>query len=319
MIGDEIIHVTGDDMPELHKVKTLEDYIKDFLDQHDVRPASRERYKKSLKRFSEYVKQKNIQQITKAELKNYKEYLIDDKQGLSNLTVGAYIIAVRLFFAYLYEEDIIPKDIAKKISSPEKSKTHQRHALTVEECTALLNYYKPKSLRDYAMINLMLRTGLRTIEVVRANIEDIAIVGGKRRIWVHGKGRTSKTDFVLLEDPAFEPLTKYLESRQWHSKSEPLFVSESSNKSKGTRLTTKTVSLTARTGLNAIGLTGEEYTAHSCRNTFGTLLLASGVKLERVQQLMRHHNIQTTQGYVADAEEQSRISDAPESVLNNLF
>ena len=315
----EIIHISGENTPELHKVKTLWDYIEDFLNNHNVRKTSKDRYRKSLKVFKRWVDENKISQITKADLIKYNEWLCDDKNEFSNLTIGAYLVAVRLFYAYLYEEDIIPKDIAKKLVNPEAIKTHQRKALTEEQCGKLINYYKSRGrLRDFAMVNLMIRCGLRTIEVVRAKIEDICMISGKRALMVWGKGRTNKTDMVLLEDPAHTPIAQYLEGRQWHSKSEYLFVSESRN-SKGERITTKTVSATVREGLDAIGLTGAEYTAHALRNTCATLLLKQGISLQRVQQVMRHNNMNTTQGYVHDIEVEKRIEESPEAALNNLF
>ena len=127
-----------------------------------------------------------------------------------------------------------------------------------------------------------------------------------------------KDDFNLLEDPAFLPLQNYISARGHVDANDPMFTSESSN-GKGQRLETKTVSSIIREGLNAIGLTGEEYTAHSLRNTCGSLLIKQGASLPRVQQVMRHKNMATTQGYVHDAEEKKRIDEAPESLLNNLF
>ena len=54
------------------------------------------------------------------------------------------------------------------------------------------------ALRDFAMLNLMLRTGLRTIEVSRADIKDITRKKGRRILKVWGKGHSEKDDFVAV-------------------------------------------------------------------------------------------------------------------------
>lgn len=319
--NNEIIHIGGgDNMPQQKKVpSSLQDFIDLFLSEHNVRKSSTDRYRKSLKVFSEWITRNKVAPIEKADLKRYNDWLHDEKSGFSNLTIMAYITAVRIFYTWLYDEDYIAKNIAKNIANPETSKTHQRKALSEEQCKELLNFYKSKGrIRDFAMVNLMLRIGLRTIEVSRLKIEDIGTNQGKRAIWIQGKGRTGKEDYNLLEDPAYLPLEEYIKSRGEVEKTDYLFVSQSRN-GKGNQLETKTISSTVREGLNAIGLTGEEYTAHSLRNTCGSLMIKNGVPLPRVQQVLRHKNIATTQGYVHDAEEAARLDDSPESSLNNSF
>lgn len=298
---------------------TLQDFIDLFLLEHNVSKASTDRYRRSLKVFKQWVDDNNIQLIGKAELKNYSDWLKDEDNEFSNLTINAYLTAVRIFYTWLYDEDYIPKNISKQLQNLETVKTHQRRALTEEQCAQLLAYYKGAGkLRDYAMVNLMLRVGLRTVEVCRLKIEDIGTHLGKRVIWIHGKGRVGKEDFNLLEDPAFLPIQEYIASRGDVDPGDPMFVSEATNR-RGMKLETKTIRDIVRTGMDAIGLTGEEYTAHSLRNTCGSLMLKNGILLETVQKVMRHKNMATTQGYVHDAAEKKRVDESPESIMNNLF
>ena len=50
------------------------------------------------------------------------------------------------------------------------------------------------------MLNLMLRTGLRTIEISRADVGDITFKRERRVLKVWGKGHAEKDDFVFLTD-----------------------------------------------------------------------------------------------------------------------
>jgi integrase/recombinase XerC/integrase/recombinase XerD len=60
-------------------------------------------------------------------------------------------------------------NIAKGIKSPKRKNAFRKQALTPGQSRELLTYFKTQCLMDYAIANLLLRTGLRTIEIVRAN------------------------------------------------------------------------------------------------------------------------------------------------------
>jgi len=301
--------------------KTVEGLIEEFLSQHSVRKNSRDRYRKSLKQFLIWTKGRNISQINRAAILDYKEDLLnktlEDGNKMSPLTVGAYLVAVRLFYDYLNQEYNI-KNVAKGIKM-KRSNKFERAALNEEQCAKLLLHFESEGdLRDYAIVNLLLRTGMRTIEIVRANIEDVSQIQGKNCLFVQGKGRDDKKDFVLLTEKALLPIKSYIAERGVIAPKDPLFTSTSNN-NRGERLTTKTISTLVKSGLIAIGLSGKEYTAHSCRHSAASIMLDRGESLERVQEVLRHTNSQTTKGYVHKANEKRRIEESPESSLDNAF
>ena len=191
---------------------------------------------------------------------------------MSSLTVGSYITSVRRFYEWTEANKFYP-NIAKGIKSPKRKQQFKKQPLLPSQATALLNYYEGKVLRDYAIINLLLRTGLRTIEVMRAKVEDITYKGSQRVLLVQGKGRDEKDDFVLLTDKAYQPIADYLATRGNINPSEPLFISTSNN-SPGDSLTTRSISYIAKEGLKAIGLNERAFTAHSLRHTTAVNILS---------------------------------------------
>lgn len=313
-MSEEITIINNDLVPQGDEF-SLEKLVKEFLNQHDVRTNSRDRYEKSLKQFLNYFKTKQVNQITRAAILEYKDSLLSS--GKSPLTVSAYLVSVRLFYDYLNMEYNV-KNIAKGIKV-KRSKKFERSALTEEEAHRLLIHVKDNgNLRDFAIINLLLRTGIRTIESVRANISDVGEVQGKRCLYVHGKGRDNKKEYVLLTDAALDPLKEYIATRENVKPGDPLFISESNN-NLGQRLTTKSISAIARNGLDAIGLNKREYTAHSLRHSAGSIMINQGISVERVREVLRHTNIDTTLGYVHKANEARRINESPESSLDSAF
>jgi integrase/recombinase XerC/integrase/recombinase XerD len=172
--------------------------------------------------------------------------------------------------------------------------------------------------RDRAVLNLMVRTGLRCIEVTRANVEDIQYKSGKRVLVIQGKGRLDKDRLVVLTDKSYGPIEEYLRTRGRVNSGEPLFTS-SSNNSKGERLTTRSISKIAKDRLNEIGLTGRTFSAHGLRHTAGTNGLRAGLSLDRVAGLLGHSSTETTKMYVSYGLEEDRIKNAPEEVIDTLY
>jgi integrase/recombinase XerC/integrase/recombinase XerD len=180
----------------------------------------------------------------------------------------------------------------------------------------LLKHYEG-NLRDFAIVNLLLRTGLRTIEVVRANVEDITFKGGQRILRVWGKGRDDKDSFVVLTDKAYAPIKAYLDTRGTTTLKEPLFISTSNRNLKG-RLTTRSISKICKEGFRAIGIDGKEYTAHSLRHTTAVMLLKHGT-LSDVQSVLRHASPVTSQIYTKSIEEELRLANPSEIKLDGIF
>ena len=165
---------------------------------------------------------------------------------------------------------------------------------------------------------MLLRTGLRTIETIRADIEDITFKGDRRVLLVQGKGRDAKDQFVILTDKAYKPIEEYLATRGKAKKAEPLFTSQSNN-SFNQRLTTKSISRMVKEGLRSIGIDSREFTAHSLRHTTAVSILKAGGALSDAQAVLRHSDPATTQMYTETIKEELRLKNAPEALIDNIF
>ena len=170
--------------------------------------------------------------------------------------------------------------------------------------------------RDYALVNLLVRTGLRTIEAVRANVEDIRQQGEQAVLFIQGKGRDSKDDIVILTEETLEPIRAYISMRgQGVKDSSPLFISHS-DRNYGQRLTTRSVSRIVKDKLQASGLDDKRLTAHSLRHTAVTFSLIGGASIQEAQTLARHSDINTTLIYAHNLD---RIAKAPELKIDALL
>jgi integrase/recombinase XerC/integrase/recombinase XerD len=235
---------------------------------------------------------------------------------MSSLTVGSYITSVRRFYEWTEANKYYP-NVAKGIKTPKRKQQFKKQPLLPAQATALLTYFKDRALRDYAIVNLLLRTGLRTIELIRANIEDITFKGSQRVLLVQGKGRDEKDNFVVLTDKAYQPIAEYLALRKYKA-TEPIFISTSNNNN-GDRLTTRSISFIVKEGLKAIGLDERSFTAHSLRHTTAVNILRAGGSLETAQFTLRHSNPATTQIYTATLNEERRLQNSGEALIDNLY
>ena len=295
----------------------IEELVDSFINSQDVKQSSKLLYRRTLKQYFNWVDTTNylLNEIARPQLLEYKDYLLNS--NMSSLTVGSYITSVRRFYEWTEANKYYP-NVAKGIKTPKRKQQFKKQPLLPAQATALLNFYQDKALRDYAIINLLLRTGLRTIEVVRASVEDITFKGGQRVLLIQGKGRDEKDNFVILTAKTFKPLAQYLDSRVNIKSSEPLFISKSNN-SNGERLTTRTISYIAKEGLKGIGLDERNYTAHSLRHTTAVNILRAGGSLETAQFTLRHSNPATTQIYTATLNEERRLKNSGEALIDNLY
>ena len=295
-----------------------------FLGGLDVKESSRRLYGRTLKQFFSWVDLEGLRlpELTKADIAEYKSYL-ENTLKLSPVTIGGYIVSLRKFYEWIEAEGLY-KNITKGIKTPQRSQAFEKQYLSERKSRELLEYFKGNSLRDYAIVNLMLRTGLRTIEVSRAQIGDICYMGEQRvlKIWGKGKSEADKGrdyNFVVLTDKTYLPIKNYLEATRRGAKSgEPLFTSNS-HQNQGEQLSTRTISGLCKEGLKAIGLDGKEYTAHSLRHTTASLLLGHGETLLAVQHVLRHASVNTTQRYTKLKEREMRLTNAPETALDFVF
>lgn len=288
-----------------------------FLDSQDLRQKSRETYYWGMVQYFRWMQESGhaMKSMTPADVMSFKNFMV--KKRLSPLTIGSYLTAVRQFYKWT-ENTMLYPNIARSVKPPRGKKGFRKMHLNETEASDMLAYLKSKSLRDYAMVNLILRTGLRTIEVVRADVEDIRHKRGRRILKVWGKGYDDKDNFVILGDAVWNPIQEYLNTRGLQSKKEPLFVTDGKGH-RGARMSTRSVQYVCKESMKAIGLEGHEYSAHSLRHTTAVLILKNGGDWQDVQRVLRHSSPATSQIYTASIEEEVRLDRNPEGILDNVL
>ena len=214
-----------------------------------------------------------------------RKYLVE-YQSINNcgkVTIDNIRRSLSTFFSWLEEEDYIIKSPMKRIHKV-KTAVVVKETLPDEKVEILRD--NCENLRDRAMIDFLLSTGIRVGELVRLNIEDIDF--SERECVVYGKGDKERKAYFDAKTKLH--LMNYIESRIDNNKA--LFVSLNRPHD---RLTESGVELRLREMGKKLGV--EKVHPHKFRRTMATRAIEKGMPIEQVQKILGHEQIDTTLRY----------------------
>lgn len=285
------------------------DLFKSWLSYVDAKPKTIQTYTRNIKQFMQWLAAQGIERPAREDIRDFRDAMAKDHKPN---TVQAYMAAVKQFFNWTDEMGIYP-NISKGVQLISKV-DHSEHLhgyLTSKQAKRLLDTVDRSDLkgkRDYAILALMLTTGLRTISISLACIEDLGTAGDSAALYYQGKGHSMKDTFVKLSDPVEAAIRDYLAERGKASGSEPLFAS-TANRNSGQPMSTRTISGICKGWMKKAGFDSEKLTAHSLRHTAATLNLRAGGTVEETMQLLNHKNLATTMIYSHAVEREQSQSE----------
>jgi integrase/recombinase XerD len=225
-----------------------------------------------------------IETATKDDLSRFVES--EQDRGMSPNTVSTRLRFLYAFFNYLVERDVVHPNILKKKLRIKVPDTLPRAIAPQDICRMLSVIKNP---RDWAMILILLRTGMRIGELLRTRISDINL--GENRIDIYEAEKTRIGRVVYLSDDARNALRVWLKRR--NRQKEYLFYGQGSYKS----ISYETSRRMFDSYMEKAGLAHKGYTLHCLRHTCASELLNAGMRLECLQQLLGHSSIEMTRRY----------------------
>lgn len=272
--------------------KLIEGYVQS-LDRKEITKKS---YLRILLAFNEYLIANSILSPNKKDILCYKEYL---SKKVRSASIQKTIVVLRGFFTYLDSEDTY-RNIMTGVRGVKIEPTFKRASLTLLEMIDLIDKANELSVsiegkRNYAIIALLATTGLRTIEVERANVSDLVAISEGYKLYIQGKGHDDKDLYVKISKDVYQIIMEYLSLRE--DSFEALFITHGRN-NYGKRIQTRTIRGIVKEVLRRTGIDDKRYTAHSLRHSLATnLILHGNGSLEEAKQILRHKDIATTQIY----------------------
>lgn len=309
----ELVSVSAGNVIEYKPVTTS--MMQDFINFIDAAPKTVETYTKAIKQFFRYLSFKGIDRPTREDVIAFREEL---KEEHAAATVQNYMVAVRLFFSWANSRGLYP-NVAENLKGAKISRGYKRDYLTskqVKKVLSTIDTSTTQGLRDYAICSLMITAGLRDIEVRNLDIADMRTLGDFTVVYLLGKGRDEKAEYVKVVEPVENAIREYIKAAGLTNEKSPMFVSLSNN-SKGSRMTTRSISRICKNALVAAGFDSSRLTAHSFRHTAVTLSLLGGKSLQETQQFARHSNINTTQIYAHNLDRAK--NDCEETIAKAIF
>jgi integrase/recombinase XerD len=254
---------------------------------------TRAAYKRDLRLFKEYFKEKSLYKITRDEIKSYLNYLKEQKYAAS--TIARKLAAIKSFYKFMVAEKYLDVNPAETLEASNKGIKLPK-VLSIEEVEKLLStpdLSTYEGFRDRAMLELLYATGIRVSELTKLDINNLNLV--MKYIIVLGKG--SKERIVPLGKIAIVFLEKYLKIVR------PAFCKEGKPVNTCVFLTINGSEMTRQRfwqiikNYGKMANLGDNLTPHTLRHSFATHMLNNGADLRSVQELLGHVSIATTQIY----------------------
>ncbi|MDQ6982656.1 MAG: tyrosine recombinase XerC [Mariprofundus sp.] len=268
----------------------LQEAVTSFLhEMADIRRASEHTvaaYRRDLARFVEYCGETSrLNHITRIQV---QDWLVDcHASGLAASTLARRLSALSSFFDAAVQAGQCKANVAAGIRPPKQPKRLPR-TLPLEQMQALMQPTDRNSdIRDLALLAVMYGGGLRVSEVVGLNLDDADL--NQLELRVFGKGR--KERIVPLPEGAVQYLQSYLEDRIANDGEQPVFLNR-----RGGRLSVRSVQRMLKDRALQTGA-DVSVTPHRLRHSFATHLLAGGVDLRAIQELLGHASLATTERY----------------------
>jgi integrase/recombinase XerD len=280
--------------------KALDDYKIVYMASRNFAERTREEYLNDLEDLIQFLEQMGIREAKVISLPKLERYLAElDNRGIAGSTRKRKVAAIRSFLWYLFQDGYITTDIAKRLIPPFAEAKSPRY-LTKPEYERLLEG-SSQNPRDFALIQLLLQTGIKLSELIRLTVEDVELPpvsqSGARDIgYLHvSGGERQKTRILPLNHKSIGALREYLKYRSVTT-TPALFINRL-----GLPLGARGVQKIVQKYRIKAGI--KNANVHTLRNTFGVHHTAKGTSLKTITNVMGYKDIRSPAKYVSLAQE----------------
>jgi integrase/recombinase XerD len=263
----------------------LEQYFR-HMHRRDLTANTLRAAETSLRGFLIFLKNQgktDLLSLVHKDLEAFVEGLQD--RGLKPLGVENKLRQVKTFLRYLIEGNVISSEVLSRRLSIKVPKALPR-ALDPMDVKKLLAVIQ--KVRDRAMVLVLLRTGIRIGELLRLKVSDVYLPERKIHLVVGEKNRTGRV--VYLSVDACQALQEWIRKRE--EERPMLFYGQGRNS-----LTYTAARVMFQRCLQKAGISGKGYSLHGLRHTCATELLNAGMRIECLQQVLGHSNLEQTRRY----------------------
>jgi len=240
----------------------------------------------SIALFLDFYGRSGMREITEVKRSDLEAFIEHEQdRGMHISTVKTRLACIVAFLHYLIEQDLIPNTAVRKRIRVKLPETLPR-AMNPQDVKKLMSFID--HTRDRALFLLLLRTGIRIGEALALTMNDVDLKDRKVHVFQGEKNDMGRV--VYMSNDAVFCLKRWFTWRD----SEKVFIFYG----KGDAPLSYSTARTHFTKyVEEAGLAGKGYTVHCLRHTFASELLNAGMRLEVLQQLMGHQDIEMTRRY----------------------
>jgi integrase/recombinase XerD len=181
-----------------------------FTRKLDRSPLTIQAYRTDIQQFITWLHANDLtvigaHHVTSSHIKEYLSYLADN--GRTGTTCTRKLVSLHLFFTYLVHEGVIPSAPTAKVKKPRRGRK-PKHVLRLDEFQRMVGASRG-SPRDYALLQLLLQTGMRVSELIAIHLSELDLE--HKMLTVHGK--RSRERMMPLEKKTLHALQSYLAVR----------------------------------------------------------------------------------------------------------
>lgn len=270
-------------MGEIPLRQTLEEFKTIYMPARNLGSRTRKEYYNDLDAFIAFLEPLRVTRVGDLGIIHVDRYLAKlDEQGYSGSTRKRKAITFRSFLSFLFRNGYLGQDISRKVVLPFSEHPIPR-VLTQTEYQKLLSICSGNP-RNFALITLLLQTGIRLSELTRLQMSDLHF---PESIDVRGAG-SRKGRTITLNPKVRDALQGYISIKPV---STTLFLSQS-----GKPLGNRGVEMIINKYYRQANI--QKASVRTLRHTFGVQHLIKGTSLKTVQKTMGHQDIRTTEGYI---------------------
>ena len=275
----------------------LENFLEVLASEKGLAVNTRISYKNDILQFLVFLEKnkKKINEITSIDIEKFTSKFTT--QGLEKSTISRKMSALSHFFIFLLEENIIKSNPIHELDLPKQIKKLPK-ILSVDQVEKLIKSSREdqsiNGIRLNTMIEILYATGIRVSELVEMKLS--ATYAEKNFLLVQGKG--NKERLVPISENTEDKIKDYLKIRNEfiNNDTESKWLFPSKQSSKG-HITRQRFNQLLQTLCERVNLNNIKISPHKLRHAFATHLLANGVDLRSLQQMLGHADISTTQIY----------------------
>jgi integrase/recombinase XerD len=276
----------------------MEDWIDKFLDyllaERGLAANTISSYGMDLKMFKDFLKDSKLGSWKSVTHQVINTFLLKRRdKGINPASLARELVAIKMFFRFIFQEGFINNDPTSVLESPRLWK-RLPDSLSIEEVERILKTPKiltPLGLRDKVCLEVLYATGMRVSELVTLKANDLNLDVG----FIRCLGKGDKERIVPLGRVAIRYLAKYLSDvRPKLAKKDKdgyVFISHL-----GKKISRQSIWKIIKKYALLSGIK-KNITPHTLRHSFATHLLERGADLRVVQEMLGHSNISTTQIY----------------------